>query len=484
MTGGATQLGCTGAQDQYLHHRARHGFFDPYFMSYENYSIESMPVHCQNFGTWNKDVTFRLPNNSECINGAYIEITLPEITAPDTTTQSGDPDTYTRYGVAWIHCIGFYIFERMEFKINSSTIDTHRPEYLDMWNRLTCPAGKRKGYNDLIGEFNVHTRLANHLLLKQEQYDDYAPQMMASSKPQFTLSVPLQFWWCGDATQALPIGVLLFCELSVTCKFQPAVNCVKLFSESGLTAADTAYDPDNWDDVLNQISASAATIGDFVDVILYVDYVFLTKIARNRFAKRGLFYVINQVRNYTDATVTNRTHTERLLFNMPISEIIFGVRETTATTDKNYHIWDRYYDNADAKTGTGKYNIPDTPITSAILKILTDERFTSRGYQYWSRIQAINHHTACPETRGIWCFNFAFNNEKPHANGSCNFSTSDTNQLILTFNSGTGRNGAAGTECGIGGTGDGGVTGTLYVFGRNLNYIFVNEGFATVLFSS
>jgi len=461
MTGGATQLALSGGQDKYLHMGADAGFFDSRHISYEDFAIESVEITAQGQIDFRRTAKFKFINSAELVTGAYLEITLPQIDAPAETANY-------EYFVAWVHMIGFYVFESVNFVVNSTTIDTHYPEFCDMWSRLITPASKREGYNDMIGDVNILTRFGHGHNAYPAQVDPDCLQLMAESKPQTVLTIPLMFWWCNDYNQALPIGILLFCEIYVNVQFKAASDLYEVYERDKTP-------PNNY-----AVSTATITTPSLVDVKLYVDYVFLNNASRNRIAVKKHFYVIKQTRTNGPQPVTGASLSYRLPFVMPVSELLFGVREDAATTAKAYHIWDRYTGNAgDINDDVVVYNIPDPVIQTATLKIMTDERFSARGYGYWSRYVPYKHHTTIPSTKGIFAFSFALWPEKCQASGACNFSSADNNYLNLTFNQSDGKDGTASV-----GIGNSGITGMLYVYSINYNYIYIDSGYLTVLFTA
>lgn len=459
MAGGATQLSLVGVQDRYLHINATGGFFDFHHVTYEDFAIESIEITPTGTADFNKMARFKFMNNAELISGAYLEVTLPAIAA----TAAGGGLTYT---VGWIHCLGFYLFNTIEFQVNANRIDIHYPEYLDMWSRLTIDGSKKEGYNDMMGEMNIfNDRFGFNETTYLGQTDPAAPQVRGATKPQFKIAVPIQFWWARDYSCAFPIGVLLFCEVHLNVDFANYTNLYIMYSDDG---AGTYA-----------VSATTITQPSIVDCKLYVDYVYMTRVARNRIAASKLFYIISQTRTNGPQSVSGSVFQYRLPFVMPVTELLFAVREDAAVTAKQYHFWDRYTDNAgNINDDTVYYNLPDPVIATATLKLLTDERESARDYQFFARYMPFKHHTAIPSTRGIWTYSFALYPEKIKPSGACNFSTSDNNHLNLTFNQTAGKNGGAA------GIGTGAITGQLYVYATNVNYMYVNSGYLTIIYNA
>jgi hypothetical protein len=202
--------------------------------------------------------------------------------------------------------------------------------------------------------------------------------------------------------------------------------------------------------------------------------------ARQRIVTKTLLYVITQVKHNGPEAVTGTTYNYKLPFVMPVTELLFGVREDAAATAKQFHHWDRYADNnGSVDNDTLFYNLPDPAISTAVLRLMSDDRFTVRDYLYWARYQEYRHHTSTPSTRGIWGFSFALFPEDSLVSGACNFSTSENNYLNLTFNTSTGKNGNATAGIGVNNN-----TGMLYVFAKNVNYVYIEGGYLTIMFNA
>jgi len=338
------------------------------------------------------------------------------------------------------------MFDEISFVTNNNKLDTHTAEFIDMWSRLTVPEGKKAGYNDMIGEMNISTRFGLGDTIYTQQVDSRSPQYFASSKPQFKVILPLLFWWCLDWTQALPIGVLIFSELWVEVKFKAASD---LYMISDNNAAD-------WSGTTNRPttnSVSPPTAPTIVDAKLFVDYVYLPNSARNRIADLNHFFVIRQTKHHGSQPITSSSLSYRLPFVLPTTLIMFGVRADAATTMHEYHFWDKYYGNDGSSTSI-PYHLPDTQISTATIKILADDRQSSRDYLYYNRYVPFKHFSCIPESRGIWTYSFSLFPESSQVSGVINLSAAEQNYVNITMNVGLCADGST-----TGGVGDGTRTG-------------------------
>lgn len=438
---------------------AYHSYFSSSHVTYENFAIESMEVTSQGQVAFSRNTTFTLPANAELMAGAALEITLPALVAPLVVAD--------QFSIAWCHSIGFYIFTKIEFRAQSQILDTQYPEYMDAWSRLTVSASQREGFNDMIGEVNLLIELNS---VGQSTVLDYAqyPQAMAQTKPSYALLVPMNFWWCQDYTQAIPIGVLLYTTLKLVVYFNDVTNLFNMVNATQQFVPNTAY---------------GQALPSLVDCKLWVDYVFLDEAARNRIARDAHFFVFKQTQTNGIANVNATIYQARMQFVLPVLHLMTFVRERAAIANgingpQRWGWFDKFLNNPSF--------LPRTPFRSIEIRINSQRRMEQRGYLYHARYQAYKAHTAIPRSRGIWIFSFALFPEEADASGDCNFSRAENNLINYVFDSdanSTVYNLATGGFTPTSGIGNG-TDGDLFLFATNYNYIFIESGFLTMLYNS
>lgn len=457
---GSVQLALTNAASEPHNIDAQYSYFDPFHVPYENFAIESIEIAPHGNADFGRGIRFKLLNHAEYICGAYLEVTLPEIEAP------------TDSRIAWVHNIGIYMFNDIEFKVNNNQLDILYPEYIDICTRLTLPEGKRKGWNDMIGEANFTTKLLHSRYAQVSEVDDRAPQVAAATKAQFKIILPLRFWWCMEWSQALPIGILVFCELWIHVNFKRAEDLYKVYLSS-----DGSFDPAT---MSFESGSRAVTTPRIVECKCYVDYVYLPTDARDRIAQGAHFYFIKQCKHTGPVTASASSLQHKLPLVLPTETLLFAFREAAATTDREYHFFDKYHGNAgDVTDGTVTGKMPDALIDTVTLKILSTDRQTARGHLYHGRYLPMKHNTSIPESRGIGQWQFALNPEMAQASGVCNFSSSEQNYLNFTFNQGAAVDGTSPSGVGVGGR-----TADMYLFGISSNYIYIANGYLTMLYNA
>lgn len=442
MTGGATLLSLRGIQDKYLHYNPKHSFFTTSHITYEPFSLESIQIVATGEVNFSKTSKFDLDCGAEYIAGGAFEITLPAI-----ANAGGD--------IAWIHSIGIYLIKKLSFKGQSQTYDQHYSEFIDLYTRFTISESRRHGFNDMIGEVNPFWGVINGVN-ENITADSRSLQFFDSAKDQTTILIPIFFWWCNDFTQALPIGVILYSGLRLEAEFRPASECY-IVTQGAITATPS-----------------------IVNCLLYVDGIYIDKAARNRIAKFAQFYVVKQTQFNDEVTVSDSTLVQKLGFTMPVSELVWGVREDAAVANnvRRYDWWDRYQ-------GNSTHGVPDETMELVTIKLSSQEIEEPRGSMFYNRYLPYKYnHTCIPKSRGVYCKPFALYPEKSMASGDVNFSQSDNNIMIFNFNNNVGADGTS--AAGIGATlsgGSGKVSGILYLFAINYNYIFISSGYMSKLYN-
>ena len=180
MGGGLMQLVAYGAQDIYLTGNPQITFFKVVYRRHTNFSIESIE---QNFngtvgftktGTKN---TCTISRNGDLIQGMTLRIRIKNISA------GAGPNW------AWAPYLGHRLIQYVQLDIGGQLIDKHYGEWLHLWSELTLPESKKTGYNKMVGQRTgiVGKRDVNGLI---------TPLAGDASEKDFTLNIPLQFWFC------------------------------------------------------------------------------------------------------------------------------------------------------------------------------------------------------------------------------------------------------------------------------------------------
>jgi len=382
MGGGLMQLVAYGAQDIYLTGNPQITFFKVVYRRHTNFAVESIEQTFNGTADFGKRVTATISRNGDLIQQMYLEVVLPDTAAGATTV--------------WTYGVGNALIKQAEIEIGGQLIDRQYGDWMNIWTELTVPAGKRAGYDSMVGNKSGALQIGT--------------LSAHGSKPR--LYIPFQFWFNRNPGLALPLIALQYHEVKLN---------LELRAVSDLT------------------NVVAVTTGALVSCKLYVDYVYLDTDERRRFAQVSHEYLIEQVQ-FTGAETVAATSTNKnvtLNFNHPVKELVW-VHTVSAHSTSGAVAGNRWFNYS----GTTTTKV-DT-FTTALLQLNGHDRFSVRFADYFRKVQNYEHHTRVPRVGGdldvddgrtqfIYTYSFALSPEEHQPSGTCNFSRIDNAILQLSY---------------------------------------------------
>jgi len=338
------QLVAYGAQDVYLTGNPQITYFKVVYRRHTNFSIECIeqPIDNPKFGGRQ---TVQVLRNGDLATRMYLRAVLPAIT--DSNVGPYYADDYYNTRVSWVRRIGHALINTLELTIGGSQIDKHWGTWLDVWYELTHTNEQERGYNAMIGD-------VPSLVIPQGLVSATTPQIVL---PEYTLYIPLQFWFCRNTGLALPLIALQYHEVRLNIELE---NVANLLIQSGA----------------NTLITNNLYLGS---VGLMVDYVYLDSEERRRFAQVGHEYLIEQlqfggaetlVASQASGTV-NQKHT--LNFNHPTKEIVWApvlgtwTNNSFLTYSGSDSQWGSAVDYAAENIADGMFILADPTIPPAAL---------------------------------------------------------------------------------------------------------------------
>jgi len=198
MTGGLIQLVAYGYDDMYLTNDPQVTYFKVVYRRHSNFSAEQIPQYFINPPNFGKKSTCIISKNADLAGSILIVVTLPKIR----------PFTDDRVKFAWVKRVGFALIKSVEIEINGRVIDRHYGEWLNLWAELT-------------GEINgAHERGTKKMIGDVPELTDFT-----NSKDQYTLYIPLKFWFCKNSGLALPLVSLQYSDVKINVEFEEAEKC-------------------------------------------------------------------------------------------------------------------------------------------------------------------------------------------------------------------------------------------------------------------
>jgi len=314
------QLVAYGAQDVYLTGSPQITFFKVIYRRHTNFSVEPIPQTFTGTADFGRTVTCTINRNGDLITNMYALINLRAAVA-------GDDQEW-----GYVRRVGLAILQHYKIEIGGSKIDEQYGDWLNIWWELSHKVGQERGFARMVGDVPELTTINS------------------TSKPSYTLYVPLQFWFNRNNGLALPLIALQYHDVRVTIDFRPAVQCVNKVTK--------------WD--------SEPSVG-MTDASLVIDYVYLDSEERKRFAQASHEYLIEQLQFTGSETLSSTNNKYRLNFNHPCKFLVwaphlekYATRTTFAAYDSRWNdseVLDRFAKLMWIATRKG---LVETPASAAV----------------------------------------------------------------------------------------------------------------------
>lgn len=304
MSAGLFQLLAVGSQDVYLTGSPQITFFKVVYRRHTNFSIESIEHQFNGQPDFGKTVQVDVKRNGDLITKMYVRVTLPSV------TYDGRHPSVTKF--AWARKLGNTLINTVECRIGGSQIDKHYGTWLNIWHELADDISKDKDYDRMIGDVPELTELSS-------------PDENGLLKHSYELFIPLQFWFCRNNGLALPLIALQYHETLVYITFREFDKCCVYTG---------GFNPRT-----NKVSFDKAS--------LMIDYIYLDKDERRRFAQTSHEYLIEQLQ-YAEEAVHSATGKYQLKFNHPVKMLAWTATLGKYINGKEFMGYSGSLDNWDA----------------------------------------------------------------------------------------------------------------------------------------
>jgi len=488
MPGGLIQLATYGAHDFYLTNQPQISYFKSVYRRYTNFATEMIEVSPTIEGrnlqtTGDIDLTFEIPRDADLVKSVFFTFTLPAIFSNHTYTGGRKFN--------WVQRIGEVIIKHVSLEIGGREIDKHYGEWLQIWSELTMTEAQKDGYNRMIG--NVVEMYGPEAI---ENIDGYpASSSTIPSIRSRKIYVPMRFFFNESYSQALPLIAMQYDSApKLVFKLRPLEELYTIVDTDRKKPTTTTANH-NFGYYTSHDSQTSVSSYD-INPNLEVEYIFLDRDERKRFALSEHQYLIHQVQ-YREDTIAPSTIdsevTKDLDMTHPITELVWIARRgdhEDANIWHNYTNWATTLDPLRTYTGTIDSNpygshsltaqdnssyLEQNIIVNSVLKLNGFERFATKSWEMFNLVNNYQHCERIP-TVGINTYSFALaaNNPK-QPSGSINFSRFNTIELRNTYNKKCSKD--------IFGTTDA-YNYRLMVFGRNINVFRIIGGMSNIEFSN
>jgi hypothetical protein len=481
--GALMQLVAYGAQDVYLTGNPQITFFKLVYRRHTNFAMESIQQTFNGNATFGNRVTCTVSRNGDLIGSTVLEALLPAISASNENS-----------GVRWCDNVGQALVSSVEVEIGGQRIDRQSGMWMNIWNELTCPAGKRSGYNAMVGQQNAEavqmggrnnpgsSGPATSSNYSMQASNRCQLQTLKNSHSPYRVYVPLQFWFCNNPGLALPLIALQYHEVKVSVNFRPLEELTMnaQVAVQGDAGADGEWGEDassempptysSWGPVQRGLGGSSTS--GLGDCQLWVDYFYLDTDERRRFAQVAHEYLIKQVQDQNESIGTGPSHKLKLTFNHPCTELVWVTQSAASMHQNEWFDYSVRSDDAGAFTSSGQHvGDGSNPTLTAQVTLNGHDRMAKRQGTYFDTVQPYQFHTNTPSGAGINVYSFSLKPEDYQPSGSCNFSRIDNANLQLNLNNPPSQNGGASAP-------------SITIFAVNYNILRIMSGMGGLAYSN
>jgi len=320
-------------------------------------------------------------------------------------------ESNTTTKAAWVRKVGHVIMNCITISIGGLEIDKQYSDWINIWYELSGNKFMDTIYNKMIGNVSELTTTDRTI------------------KPQYTLYIPLQFWFCRHNGLALPLVALQYNEVSIRVEFRKFSEC---FYYAELTKEELA------DPVIRQQRIEELGLPDLDDYIennnkdiyasLLIDYVYLDKNERRRFAQSAHEYLIEQIQLNEIYDVTQLQQNINLDFTHSCKELVWiaqNKKYITVTDGHDELKWTEYSDIVN--------NTIVNPVSFSSMDFIGKYRMPRLDSHYYNWVQPYQIHGNSPSW-GINCYSFALKPQDHQPSGAANLSRIPRVLLKLELN--------------------------------------------------
>lgn len=258
--------------------------------------------------------------------------------------------------------------------------------HLDFWSAFTVPAGKRNGYNNMIGTFD----------------DMVSPQPVNVAIPSFTLNLPLPFFYSRDSGVALPTAALPYNDMRINFSFRDWNDLLILADSTVTTGADPRRTVQPSD-----LLSGAPVLGT---TQVWANYAIVSNDERKRMACAPRDILIEQVQTAPRQSFTPSTNAQQsfdIRFSHSIKVLFFSVRNTTSRAE-----WSNYTTASPVFSSSGSpashtITIGSDPILQTSLIYENTNRLAQMGSDYFSLVNPYYHAPVIPTETGYHMYSYS-----------------------------------------------------------------------------
>lgn len=362
-----------------------------------------------NFGQeWSANIT----RAGDYLLNAWLRVNFPAVTL-NATNQFG-----ANGRIRWTKNLMHALIKDCQITFNDLVAARFDSVHLDFWSAFTVPAGKRNGYNNMIG--NINDLTAPH-----------APGLpIGATLPQTTLNLPLPFFFSRDSGVALPTAALPYNDMKIQFTFRDWDELL-ILDNSGAAGAGTVARaiPVAGTTATGDLSTGAPVL---IKTDVWTTYAIVSNEERMRMGVAPRDILIEQVQiapkmNFNP--IANPLPAYDIRFSHAVKVLFWAVRNTTWKGEHGIYTTASPYDAGGNNINYYPSGSSD-PIHVTSLLYENTVRLAQMGSDYYSIVEPYYKAPVIPLETGYHMYSYSLNFYALDPLGSTNYGKLTNVQIL------------------------------------------------------
>jgi hypothetical protein len=316
----------------------------------------------------------------------WLRLTLPSIVVPNAANN--------QVSVRWTKNLMHNLIRGCDISFNDMVAQRFDNYFLDFWAAFTCPAGKRNGYDNMIGNFGEVTD----------------PIIVGDApKNAVVLNLPLPMFYSRDSGVALPTAALPYNEMRINFDFRNWTDLiiVQQLNDGAFLAPTTAHVS------TNAANATAPSLSNS-NVQVWCNYAVVSNDERQRMGAAPRDILIEQQQTAPQTTFSalqaGQAQNFDIRFSHACKAFMFGARNSTANGEMSNYTTHSPTIAVVAGAAVVNYTPAGTadPIVQTSLVYENTSRLTNMGSDYFSLVSPWYQPSAViPTETGFHLYSYA-----------------------------------------------------------------------------
>ena len=358
----------------------------------------------------------------------WLRLTLNAVTAA--TVNATVAGTSGNHVLRWSRNLMHNLISECAITFNDLVAARFDNYHLDFWSAFTVPAGKRNGYNTMIGNIDALTNPCAVAFPSPAQLASEVPGCVVNVDPQTglqvlpaaTLNLPLPFFYSRDSGIALPTAALPYNEMRINFAFRNLADLMTVDSYNGsvwssrpVVSSDLA-NPD-----ANQIMSN---------VNVWANYAIVSNDERKKMACAPRDILIEQVQTAPVQNFNpNTSGSVDIRFSHSIKALFWACRNKTITSSWSNYTTDQHLPlgpvdcvaETNALFGVVDFQAGSDPIANTSLIYENTQRIYQMGSDYFALVNPWFHAPVIPLETGYHMYSYSLDFFAIDPMGSTNY---------------------------------------------------------------